>query len=83
MFMSAGLKLWRVRTGAVRFAKRYLVAYLITNAAYFSFRIVLLRPTQAGSLAEKGWYHVVGPIASTTLWYMYLEHSKRVRETYR
>jgi hypothetical protein len=81
--MSAGLKLWRVRPGALRFAKRYLLAYLLTNVTYFLFWTALFHPTQASSLAEIGWYHVVGPIASTTLWYVYLEHSKRVRETYR
>src|SRR5438132_6427334 len=32
--MFAGLKLWRVRPGALRFAKRYMLAYLITNATY-------------------------------------------------
>jgi len=81
--MSAGLKLWRVRPGALRFAKRYLLAYLLTNVAYFLFWTVLFHPTKASSLAEMGWYHVVGPIASTTLWCVYLEYSKRVRETYR
>ncbi len=81
--VSAGLKLWRVRPGAVRFAKGYLLAYLVTNAGYFLFWAVLLRPAQVGSLAEMGWYHVVRPIASVMLWYTYLEHSRRVRETFR
>src|SRR5436305_14554511 len=34
--MSAGLKLWRVRPGALRFAKRYLLAYLFTNCRIIS-----------------------------------------------
>jgi hypothetical protein len=29
-----------------------------------------------------GWYHLVGPAAFVYLWHTYLEHSKRVRDTY-
>src|SRR3954453_17491137 len=79
----AGMGLWLVKPDAVRFAKHYLLGYLIANIAYFLFWIILMRPTQALSLAEMGWYHVVGPAPSTALWYFYLEISKRVRETYR
>jgi hypothetical protein len=79
----AGVKLWLVKPNSVRFARRYLLAYLIANIAYFVFWTLVVRPTQMLGLAEMGWYHVVGPIASTALWYFYLEHSKRVRDTYR
>src|SRR5205814_10541183 len=79
----AGLNLWLVKPDAVRFARRYLLTYLIANIAYFVFWTLVVRPTQMLGLTEMGWYHVVGPIASTALWYFYLEHSKRVRDTYR
>lgn len=78
----AGLKLWLVKPDAVRFAKRYLLAYLIADIAYFVFWIIIIRPHQTASFAEMGWSHVVSPIPSTALWYFYLEHSKRVRATY-
>lgn len=78
----AGVKLWLVKPDAVGFAKRYLLGYLIANIAYFVFWTLVVRPTQMLALAEMSWYRVVGPIASTALWYFYLEHSKRVRETY-
>jgi len=64
------------------FAKRYLLAYLISNAAYFLFWYLLFRSTDTALLAEMGWYHMVGPIASVTLWYTYLENSNRIRQTF-
>jgi hypothetical protein len=78
----AGMKLWLMKLDAVRFARRYLLVYLIANISYFVFWMLVVRPTQLG-VAEMGWYHVVGPIASTGLWYFYLEHSTRVQETFR
>jgi hypothetical protein len=78
----AGLKLWLIKPGAVRFARRYLLIYLGANVAYFVFWMLMVRPTHAISFAQMGWYHLVGPIPSVALWYFYLEHSKRVRETY-
>ncbi len=78
-----GSKLWSVRPGADRFARRFFLIYLFANIGYFLFWIVVDRPTERLSFAAMGWYHVVGPIASTALWYSYLEHSKRVIETYR
>jgi hypothetical protein len=79
----AGVNLWLVKPYAVRFARRYLLGYLIVNIAYFAFWMLVVRPTYMPGVAEMGWYHVAGPMASTALWYFYLEHSKRVRETYR
>ena len=78
----AGMKLWLMKHDAVRFARRYLLVYLTANILYSVFWMLVVRPTQLG-LAEMGWYHVVGPIASTALWYFYLEHSTRVQETFR
>ena len=71
----AGMKLWLMKHDAVRFARRYLLVYLTANILYSVFWMLVVRPTQLG-LAEMGWYHVVGPIASTALWYFYLEHSR-------
>ena len=79
----AGLKLWLVRPDAVRFARRWLWTYLIANFAYFGLSIAIAKDLNPLSLAQMGWYHVVGPIQSFALWYFYLEHSKRVRATYR
>ena len=61
-------------------ARRYLLTYLIANFAYFGFWM-LLRPHSQAAYAEMGWYHVVGPIGTFYLWSVYLEHSKRVKET--
>lgn len=63
-------------------ARRYLLAYLIANFAYFTFWILVMRPRAQLAYAEMGWYHVVGPIAFFYTWFVYLEHSKRVKETF-
>lgn len=78
----AGLRLWLVKPHAVGFARRFLLTYLIANAAYFVFWIAVMRPTRQVAYAEMGWYHIVGPAVFVFLWYTYLEHSKRVRSTY-
>ncbi len=78
----AGLRLWLVKPHAVGFARRFLLTYMIANAAYFVFWIAVIRPTTQVAYAEMGWYHIVGPAASVFLWYTYLGHSKRVRSTY-
>jgi hypothetical protein len=78
----AGMKLWRVKPGAVRFARSYLVSYLITNFAYFLFWALLIWPKNSLSFAAMAWHHVAGPIPSMFLWYSYLEHSKRIRATF-
>jgi len=79
---AAGLQLWLVRPHAVIFARRFWLTYLIANVAYFCFWVLLFRPGRGVSLAEMGWQHVAGPILPFALWSVYLEHSKRVRETY-
>ena len=78
----AGTNLWLVRKGAVSMARRYLLTYLIANLAYFGFWALLMRPHTQLAYAEMGWYHVAGPIGAFALWFVYLEHSKRVRETF-
>ena len=78
----AGMKLWLVRPGAVKFARRWLWSYLIANFVYFALWLAIARHPTSQSLAKMGWDHVVGPIPSFAIWYLYLEHSKRVRATY-
>jgi len=81
----AGAKLWLIKQGAVSFAKRYLLAFVGVNAAYFCLWIVwvfVIRPPQISTLASMGWGHVLGPMLAGALWYSYLKHSKRVRRTY-
>jgi hypothetical protein len=40
----AGLRLWLVKPHAVGFARRFLLTYLIANAAYFVFWIAVIGP---------------------------------------
>jgi hypothetical protein len=81
----AGSKLWRVKLGAVSFAKRYLLTNLAAHIGYFviwlSWMFIVHAPRHNG-FAEMGRDHLVGPILFVAIWYSYLEHSKRVRTTY-
>ena len=78
----AGAKLWLIRAGAVKTARRFLWSFVLGNIGYFVLWILILQPTQRLSFAAMGWNFVVGPIGFFALWYTYLEHSNRVRETY-
>ena len=77
-----GLKLWMVHPNADKVARMYILGYLITNIVYFAFWYFLVGPRTTLGLAQMAWYHVVGPVGSSALWYFYLENSSRVRETY-
>ena len=77
-----GLRLWMIKPGAVKFAKRFLLTFLLMHLAYFVFWFLLYRP-RPSSLARMAWYHVAAPLPFFFLWTAYLEHSKRVRATYR
>ena len=77
-----GLRLWLIKPRAVELAKRYLLTYLIAQLAFFLFWLALIRPKAPVALAEMAWYHVAGPLPFVALCYSYLEHSKRVRDTY-
>ncbi len=45
------------KTGAVQFARRFLVISLVSDLAYFLFWIAIILPSEAVSFAEMGWYH--------------------------
>jgi hypothetical protein len=46
----AGLKLWLLKPHAVGYAGRFLLTYLIANAAHFVFWIAVIRPHKADCL---------------------------------
>ena len=82
----AGIGLWRIRPGAVRTAKLYLlcslgvkiigviVACMVTVVIH---QIELDYKEKYGSVAI-----IVGSLLSFTIWYSYLSRSKRVKATY-
>ena len=74
----AGLKLWLIKPGAVQFVRRYLLTYLVAQLSYLVVCVILTQPIQRSILAETGFYHAAAPIAQFTLWWVYLDHSKRV-----
>jgi hypothetical protein len=78
-----GIRLWLVRRGAVRMAKLWLLMNLCLNVSYFFLWLILFSHTRTDSVAKVAWDHIVGPLVPFFLWNTYLEHSKRVRDTYR
>jgi hypothetical protein len=78
----AGVGLWAVKPNAVAFAKRFLLTMLIAHVAYYVLWMAVIRPTRQVAYAEMAWWNVLRPMMFVTLWYSYLERSKRVRETY-
>lgn len=78
----ATAKLWLVKPDAIKFAKRYLLAYLGAHIAYLILWMLVDRPTNSSELARMAWHNMVSPLPFVALWYFYLEHSKRVRATY-
>jgi hypothetical protein len=78
----AGVRLWMIKLGAVRFAQRFLLTYILAHFGYFVFWCLLFEPVGSSRLAEMAWYHLAAPLPFFFLWTVYLEHSKRVRATY-
>jgi hypothetical protein len=78
----AGLRLWLIKAGAVATARRFLWSYLLLSIAYFVLWIVVVRSNSTLNLAAIGFAFVARPIGFFAVWFSYLDHSKRVRETY-
>jgi len=79
----AGVRLWTECDGAVRLAKVWLLTFLSAHVSYFFLWLVMFRWNHTSSVAKMGWDHVAGPLCTFFLWITYLQHSKRVRDTYR
>jgi hypothetical protein len=79
---AAGVRLWMIKPGAVRFAKRFWLAFLCAHLGYFGFCALLVRPIHLSSVAPMAWNHLAGSLLPYLLWTTTLDHSKRVRETY-
>ena|SRR5579864_4250516 len=79
---AAGIRLWMIKPGAVTFAKRFWLTFLSAHLGYFCFWALLVRPIHLSRVAPMAWGHVAGSLLPYFLWTTYLEHSKRVRETY-
>jgi hypothetical protein len=78
----AGGRLWLIKPGAVRLTKRFLWTFLLAHVGYFALWFFLFQPVSSLRLAQMSESHIVGVIPYFYLWMAYLEHSKRVRETY-
>ena len=84
----AGLKLWLIQPNALRFAKTFWWIYLVAHFVSVLSWILIFRSKAmipAGGtvvFAHMSYVYLAGPILTFALWKSYLDHSKRVRETY-
>ena len=81
--IAAGIRLWTVRPGAVGFTRVFLWTFLLAHVGYFGICLLLFHPVSRLALAKMVEGHLAGIIPFFYLWTVYLDHSKRVRETYR
>lgn len=76
----AGVRLWRIRPGAVRATKGFLVCLVAYSFIREAVRF-LTHPT-GGSLTEEAAKRLLQSFLIVAIWYSYLVSSKRVRATY-
>jgi hypothetical protein len=77
-----GVRLWMLCNGAVRLAKMWLLAFLSAHVSYFFLWLVMFRWDHTSSVTDVARNHLIAPLCSFLLWITYLQHSKRVRDTY-
>ena len=79
----AGAQLWRIRPGAVRIAKRYLLCLLGYQAVVVIYPFLAGLPAQANpAMFEEVGKNVFRGALYVAIWYSYLNKSERVRATY-
>lgn len=71
----AGYKLWRIRPGAVRFARTFLIVNISVNACIVLAEAIFLIPVAASKN--------MGTITWSIIWFLYLRKSTRVAATFR
>lgn len=79
----AGVGLWRIRPGAVRTAKRFLLCVLgyLPIAAVLPF-MAGLPPAATGAIIIHVIDEAMSGVAFFAIWYSYLNKSERVKATY-
>ncbi len=76
-----GFGLWKIRLGAARMAKRFLLFVIVYEAVYAI--LLTVRPWQPVTLSEARFFiKSVVNVLFFGIWYLYLKKSKRVKATY-
>jgi hypothetical protein len=79
----AGIKLWRIRPNAVHIAKTYLLVLAISSIVLTCLPLFAGLPERANTaILEALPVDVIKLLVYPTLWYFYLNNSKRVATTY-
>lgn len=89
----AGYALWTIKHNAVKIAKTYLLALLIFSAIDFLLLFNLLEALRVSMymaglaqdfnrIRREGIEETIGALIYVSLWYTYLNNSKRVKATY-
>ncbi len=79
---TAGIRLWAIKPDAVRLAQIFFRMFLCAHLGYLALWCLLMRPNISVSLARMIEAHMALPLPFFFVWTSYLEHSKRVKETY-
>ena len=79
----AGIELWRIRPGAVRLARRYLLCFLAYQAVAITLPFLAGLPSAANeAMIVQVVKDTLRSVIYFTVWYLYLAKSRRVRATY-
>jgi hypothetical protein len=79
----AGVKLWRIRSGAVTTARIYLLCLLAYNVGSLGLPFLLGLPSEYSQrLLMEAVPGFVPTMIGIAIWYSYLTQSRRVRATY-
>lgn len=78
----AGVNLWRIRPGAVRVAKAYLVAALVWSVLKAVLAYAMLEGHYQEAVGAQEVQGVVFTIVPFVIWFTYFNVSKRVKATY-
>jgi len=76
----AGIKLLKIKPGAVRTAKLFLVGVLAYNLVIFV--LTLIAEHRGSTRLDDAVTAELGNVVFALFWYLYLEMSKRVATTY-
>jgi Protein of unknown function (DUF2569) len=79
----AGIGLWKIVPGALSVAKKYLLAVVLYAVVASSLPIIVGVPRESyQEFAGQSAFNSFLTMAYAIAWYLYLQHSKRVKATY-
>jgi heme A synthase len=78
----AGIKLWRIRPGAVRTAEIFLLCVLCYQGIPALLPLLAGRPSPYQPMTQAAATNLLSAFLYVAVWYSYLRRSERVKATY-